>query len=133
MFDGEEWYGILAHHVVNETAAQEATNQDYKILDAAALTGGIFNDGKFVSGMFEVPDDDGGMTPLPLYIKYKAELAGQFGGANGVLIDSDIDALLGMSEDSAGFWNAEVLIPDAQVNETCNLRHCRIFITYGIR
>ena len=116
MFDGEEWYGILAHHVVNETAAQEATNQDYKILDAAALTGGIFNDGKFVSGMFEVPDDDCGMTPLPLYIKYKAELAGQFGGATGVLIDSDFDALLGMSEDSAGFWNAEVLIPDAQVN-----------------
>ena len=116
MFDGEEWYGILAHHVVNETAAQEATNQDFKILDAAALTGGTFNDGKFVSGMFEVPDEDGGMTPLPLYIKYKAELAGQFGGATGVLIDSDFDALLGMSEDSAGFWNAEVLIPDAQVN-----------------
>ena len=115
-FDGEDWYGILSHHVVNETAALEATDNVSPTLDALWLTGGIFDDGVFVNGMFEVPDEEGGMTPLPLYIKYKAELAGQFGGATGVLIDANFDALLGMSEDSAGFWDAEVLIPDAQVN-----------------
>tara|TARA_S200000501_G_scaffold159765_1_gene150682 strand:- start:188 stop:2692 length:2505 start_codon:yes stop_codon:yes gene_type:complete len=115
-FDGEDWYGILSHHVVNATAALEATDNVSPTLDALWLTGGIFDDGVFVNGMFEVPDEEGGMTPLPLYIKYKAELAGQFGGATGVLIDANFDALLGMSEDSAGFWDAEVLIPDAQVN-----------------
>ncbi|MAJ51142.1 MAG: hypothetical protein CMB82_05960 [Flammeovirgaceae bacterium] len=116
-FSGQEWYGILSHHVVNEMSALEATNQDFKILDAAALTGGTFNDGKFVSGMFGVPDEETGeMGFLPLYIKYNADLAGQFGGGTGVLIDSDFDALEGMSEDSAGFWNAEVLFPDAAVN-----------------
>ena len=68
-FDGEDWYGILSHHVVNETAALEATDDASSTLDAESLTGGLFDDGVFVNGMFEVPDDDG-MTPLPLYIKY---------------------------------------------------------------
>jgi hypothetical protein len=52
----------------------------------------------------------------PLYIKFDAALAGQFGGMTGVLIDSDFDHLEGEIADSAGFWNAEVLFPDAQVN-----------------
>jgi uncharacterized surface protein with fasciclin (FAS1) repeats len=115
-FSGEEWYGILSHHVVSEAGALKATDDASKVLDAATLTGGLFNDGKFVDGMLGVPNEEGGINYLPHYIKYDAALAGQFGGGTGVLIDSDLDYAYGMSADSAGFWNAEVLYPDAATN-----------------
>ena len=117
-FSPDEWYAIIAHHIVGEAGAMKATGQS-KILDAATITGGAFDNGKVVDGMFPLMDDiDGDGVPdyAPLYIKYDAALAGQFGGGTGVLIDSDLDFIMGMSSDSAGFWNAEVLAPDAVVN-----------------
>ena len=118
-FDPEEWYAIIAHHIVGEAGALKATDDASPILDAATITGGEFNDGKLVESMLpfeEDIDEDGVDDYAPLYIKFDAALAGQAGGMTGVLIDSDFDYLDGMSEDSAGFWNAEVLLPDAQVN-----------------
>lgn len=118
-FSPDEWYAIIAHHIIGEAGAMKATGDASKILDAATITGGAFDDGKVVDGMFPLMDDidgDGTDDYAPLFIKYDAALAGQFGGGTGVLIDSDLDFLMGMSSDSAGFWNAEVLAPDAVVN-----------------
>lgn len=118
-FSPDEWYAIIAHHIVGEAGAMKATGDASKILDAATITGGAFDNGKVVDGMFPLMDDidgDGTDDYAPLFIKYDAALAGQFGGGTGVLIDSDLDFLMGMSSDSAGFWNAEVLAPDAVVN-----------------
>ena len=118
-FSPDEWYAIIAHHIVGETGAMKATGDASKILDAATITGGAFDNGKVVDGMFPLMDDidgDGTDDYAPLYIKYDAASAGQFGGGTGVLIDSDLDFIMGMSSDSAGFWNAEVLAPDAVVN-----------------
>jgi len=115
-FSGEDWYGILSHHVISAAAALKATDDASNVLDAATLTGGLFDEGKIVDGMIGMDDGSGGIVFVPLYIKYDADLAGQFGGGTGVLIDSDLDFAMGMSADSAGFWNAEVLFPDAVTN-----------------
>jgi len=115
-FSGDEWYAILSHHVVSAAGALKATDNASNLLDATTLTGGLFDDGKFVDGMLGMPNEEGGINYLPHYIKYDAALAGQFGGMTGVLIDSDLDFAMGMSADSAGFWNAEVLFPDAVTN-----------------
>ena len=115
-FDGEDWYGILSHHVISAAAALKATDDASNVLDAATLTGGLFDEGKIVDGMIGMDDGSGGIVFVPLYIKYDAALAGQFGGMTGVLVDSDLDFAMGMSADSAGFWNAEVLFPDAVTN-----------------
>jgi uncharacterized surface protein with fasciclin (FAS1) repeats len=115
-FSGEDWYGILSHHVISSAAALKATDDASNLLDAATLTGGLFDEGKLVDGMIGMDDGSGEMIFVPHYIKYDAALAGQFGGGTGVLIDSDLDFVMGMSADSEGFWNAEVLFPDAVVN-----------------
>ena len=114
-FAPEEWYAILAHHIVGEAGALKATDDASKILDAAALTGGSFNDGLTVESMLNVSDDAEAIYASH-YIKYDAALAGQFGGGTGVLIDSDFDEASGVSDTTTGFWNAEVLYPDAVVN-----------------
>ena len=116
-FSPQEWYAILAHHVVGEAGALKATDQDSKILDAAALTGGSFNDGLYVESILNVSDDDDAEAIYAShYIKYDAALAGKFGGGTGVLIDSDFDKAMDVSDTTTGFWNAEVLFPDAVVN-----------------
>jgi len=117
-FSPEEWYAIIAHHVVGEAGALKATDQDSKILDAAALTGGSFNDGLYVESILDLNYDEEGEETFYAshYIKYDAALAGQFMGATGVLIDSDYDKAMDVSDTTAGFWNAEVLYPDAVVN-----------------
>jgi uncharacterized surface protein with fasciclin (FAS1) repeats len=114
-FAPEEWYAILAHHIVGEAGALKATDDASKILDAAALTGGSFNDGLTVESMLNVSDDAEAIYASH-YIKYDAALAGQFGGGTGVLIDSDFDEASSVSDTTTGFWNAEVLYPDAVVN-----------------
>ena len=65
-----------------------------------------------VDGM--IPSIAGGF--LPLYIKHDASKINAAGGATGLLIDSDLDKFFGVSDTTAGFWNAEVLYPDAVIN-----------------
>ena len=63
-FDGEDWYGILSHHVISAAAALKATDDASNVLDAATLTGGLFDEGKIVDGMIGMDDFMGNCSSL---------------------------------------------------------------------
>ena len=113
-FSPAEWYGLISHHVVSGASAYAATDDKDSVLYAEYLVGENWPAaGKSVSSNLVVGQTEAGdKVNAQLHIQYLEGV----GSYSSVFIDSDGHAGNGYTAADEGFFNAEVLAADFQLN-----------------